>query len=90
MPVIVALLIPVIGVAVVLALGRPAVCRWMRGCRPPSGVPPTPRPAQSGRGSPPPDWVRPLDEDTGTAVPVLRLPAGAVATGGIVDAARIP
>jgi hypothetical protein len=89
-PVLFAVLIPYAGVAVVVALGRRdgmSMDRWVvaavRYCRSPRRS----APAQSGRPVPVPGWA-PQTMQPVPMLPVLRLPATAIAESGVIDAGQ--
>jgi hypothetical protein len=88
-PITMALLIPLFGVAIVLALGRRdglSMDAWLLAAVRHSRTPRRLAPAQSGHATPAPTWAPPTGEEDRAPVPVLRLPAGAITPTGVVDA----
>jgi hypothetical protein len=86
-PVFIAVLTPVAGAAVVLALGRRdglSMDLWLLSAIRHTRSPRRLAPAQPGRAEPPPAWV-PKAAAPVAQIPVLRLPARAVAESGVID-----
>ncbi|HZN74380.1 MAG TPA: PrgI family protein [Micromonosporaceae bacterium] len=86
-PVLIAVLIPIVGAAVVMALGRRdglSMDQWLlaaiRHSRDPKRLAPTP----PGRAEPLPAWA-PTVASPVAQMPLLRLPSRAIAESGIID-----
>jgi hypothetical protein len=85
-PVLIAVLTPLAGTAVVLALGRRdglSMDQWLLSAIRHTGSPKRLAPAPAGRADPLPAWAP--DTAPVAAVPVLRLPARAVAESGVIE-----
>jgi hypothetical protein len=87
-PVLIAILTPVAGAAIVLALGRRdglSMDAWLLSAVRHTRSPKRLAPAAAGRPSAAPTWAPKTDEPV-PAVPVLRLPATAISDAGVIDA----
>ncbi|PMR62186.1 hypothetical protein C1A38_05495 [Verrucosispora sp. ts21] len=86
-PVLVAILIPVAGAAIVLALGRRdglSMDAWLLAAARHTRSPRRLAPAPTGTPAAVPGWA-PACEPPVVAVPVLRLPATAISDSGVID-----
>ncbi|GAA3782704.1 hypothetical protein GCM10022225_83750 [Plantactinospora mayteni] len=87
-PVLIAILTPLAGAAIVLALGRRdglSMDAWLLAAVRHTRGPKRLAPAAAGRPLPTPAWA-PAVEPPAAAVPVLRLPATAISDTGVIDA----
>jgi hypothetical protein len=86
-PVLIAILTPLAGAAIVLALGRRdglSMDAWILAAVRHTRSPKRLAPAPAGRPAAAPGWAPPTQPPAG-AVPVLRLPAEAISDTGVVD-----
>lgn len=89
-PVLVAVLTPLAGAAVVVALGRRdglSMDAWLLAAIRHTRTPRRLVPASDGRPQPVPAWA-PQPDDAPPTVPVLRLPERAIADSGVIDTGR--
>ncbi|WP_349876320.1 PrgI family protein [Micromonospora sp. HUAS YX12] len=87
-PVLIAILTPLAGAAIVLALGRRdglSMDAWLLSAVRHTRSPKRMAPAAAGRPTAAPAWA-PATETPAPAVPVLRLPATAISDTGVIDA----
>jgi hypothetical protein len=87
-PVLIAILTPLAGAAIVLALGRRdglSMDAWLLSAVRHTRSPKRMAPAAAGRPAAAPAWA-PTTETPAAAVPVLRLPATAISDTGVIDA----
>ncbi|WP_422733083.1 PrgI family protein [Micromonospora sp. WMMD558] len=86
-PVLFAILTPLVGAAIVLALGRRhglSMDAWLLSAVRHTRSPKRMAPASSGRPTSAPAWA-PTTETPNATVPVLRLPAKAISDTGVID-----